>query len=64
MVVEETEEEPVDCTHGRRKSPFRNKLTFNEWFCEIPLDLEQNWLVKFCPFGKRCLVVAQKVSFY
>lgn len=35
---------------------------FTEWLCELPIDLEENWFVKFCPYGKRCLVVAEKVK--
>lgn len=47
---------------NRRKRKYRNHLMFTEWFCEIPDDLEENYLVKFCPYGKRCLVVAEKVN--
>lgn len=46
---------------NKNKSYFKNKLTFTEWLVDIPTDLEQNWYVKFCPYGHRCLVVAEKV---
>lgn len=46
----------------KRKKKYANRLMFTEWLCEIPCDLEENWFVKFCPYGKRCLVVAEKVK--
>lgn len=45
----------------KRKCRFKNKLTFTEWLVDIPVDLESNWYVKFCPYGQRCLIVAEKV---
>lgn len=45
----------------RRKKSYKNKLTFTEWFTDVPEDLEQSWVVKFCPAGKRSLIVAESV---
>lgn len=55
----------VDKTRKRkRRKQYKNRLMFTEWLCEIPEDLEENWCVKFCPYGRRCLVVAEKVRFF
>lgn len=51
----------VDQTVKKRKK-YGNYLMFTEWLCEVPSDLDENWFVKFCPYGKRCLVVAEKVK--
>lgn len=48
-------------TKNKRKKKYSNYLMFTEWLCELPVDLEEKWFVKFCPYGKRCLVVAEKV---
>lgn len=34
----------------------------SEWMLDIPEDFTQSWLMKLCPEGKRCLVVARAVS--
>ena len=34
----------------------------SEWMVEVPEDLEENWLMVACPWGKRCLIVASHVS--
>jgi len=34
----------------------------SEWLVDVPLDLEQEWVVVMCPVGKRALVVAARVS--
>lgn len=34
----------------------------SEWLVDVPLDLEQEWVVVVCPVGKRALVVASRVS--
>lgn len=34
----------------------------SEWLVDVPLDLEQEWVVVVCPIGKRALVVASRVS--
>lgn len=36
----------------------RFRVMGSEWMKEVPSDLEENWLVKVCPKGKRILVVA------
>lgn len=60
--IEEDEEMEVDkVTLSKRKRKYANRLMFTEWLCDVPSDLEENWFVKFCPYGKRCLVVAEKV---
>lgn len=38
------------------------KLMMSEWFTDIPEDLAENWLVKFCPNGRRRLIIAHKGS--
>lgn len=35
-------------------------LMQSEWFTDIPLDLESNWLVKLAPEGIRVLLIAKK----
>lgn len=60
--ADESEEMEVDEKRKRkRKRKYGHHLMFTEWLCEVPYDLEENWFVKFCPYGKRCLVVAEKV---
>lgn len=34
----------------------------SEWLVDVPGDLEQEWLMVVCPFGKRNLVIASNVS--
>ncbi|XP_068814643.1 tyrosine-protein phosphatase non-receptor type 9 isoform X2 [Struthio camelus] len=34
----------------------------SEWLVDVPLDLEQEWVVVVCPTGRRALVVASKGS--
>ena len=34
----------------------------SEWLVEVPPDLEEEWLMTVCPVGKRCLIVANRVS--
>lgn len=34
----------------------------SEWLVDVPVDLEQEWVVVVCPVGKRALVVASRVS--
>ncbi|XP_053675650.1 snurportin-1 [Anopheles nili] len=38
---------------------FANKVQLSEWMHERPSDLE-NWLVRPCPVGQRCLLVFRK----
>ncbi|KAJ8910034.1 hypothetical protein NQ315_013242 [Exocentrus adspersus] len=41
------------------KKSFKFELMSSEWFTEIPDDLEDNWIVKFCPQGCRVLFTAR-----
>ncbi len=34
----------------------------SEWLVDIPETLSDRWLMMVCPVGKRCLVVAAKVT--
>lgn len=34
----------------------------SEWLVDVPDDLQQEWLMVLCPFGKRNLVIASNVS--
>lgn len=42
------------------KWKFANQLMLSEWLVDVPTDLEENWLVKPCPKGRRMLVVAHQ----
>ena len=42
------------------QSQYSNQLMFSEWMEGKPNDLETDWLLKICPPGKRCLVVAKR----
>uniref|UniRef100_A0A182QUY0 Snurportin-1 n=1 Tax=Anopheles farauti TaxID=69004 RepID=A0A182QUY0_9DIPT len=68
------DEESMDCQQqqqtskpGRPKNRsriitsklFANKVQLSEWMHERPVDLE-NWLVRPCPVGQRCLLVFRK----
>lgn len=46
------------------KSPrtYQNQIMLSEWLVEVPDDFENNWLALPCPPGKRCLVVASRVT--
>ncbi|XP_037082762.1 snurportin-1-like [Pollicipes pollicipes] len=44
------------------QSRYSNQLMFSEWMEEKPENLEADWLLKMCPPGKRCLVVAKRRS--
>lgn len=41
----------------RRNELYKNKLQLSEWWMEQPHDIE-NWYIRPCPKGVRCLVVA------
>ncbi|XP_050514687.1 snurportin-1 [Diabrotica virgifera virgifera] len=62
---DESEEMDVETRKGYKKS-IRFKLMLTEWFHEIPDDLEEDWIVKFCPEGKRMLLISMRklTSFY
>ncbi|XP_062440050.1 snurportin-1 [Rhea pennata] len=67
---EDEEEEERDANEEEmdvdvpRKLPKRyaNQLMLSEWLVDVPLDLEQEWIVVVCPIGRRALVVASKGS--
>uniref|UniRef100_A0A914X1C4 Snurportin-1 n=1 Tax=Plectus sambesii TaxID=2011161 RepID=A0A914X1C4_9BILA len=44
----------------KRTNPYENQLMLSEWLIDRPDDMFDNWLMKPCPEGKRCLVVASK----
>ncbi|KAK3925361.1 Snurportin-1 [Frankliniella fusca] len=44
----------------QKKWTFTNQLMLSEWLVDIPPDLEDNWLLKPCPKGRRMLVVAHE----
>ncbi|XP_026284759.1 snurportin-1 isoform X1 [Frankliniella occidentalis] len=46
----------------QRNWTFTNQLMLSEWLVDIPPDLEDNWLIKPCPKGRRMMVVAHKGS--
>lgn len=48
----------------KRYKRYHSRLMLSEWMCEVPVDLEENWLFKICPVGVRNIVVANKVSLY
>ncbi len=35
----------------------------SEWLVEVPEDIAEEWIMRICPVGKRCLVVANRVRF-
>ena len=39
-----------------------HQLMLSEWLVDVPDDLQQEWLMVVCPFGKRNLVIASNVS--
>jgi snurportin-1 len=34
----------------------------SEWLVDLPANFEQEWVMVISPIGKRCLVVASRVS--
>ncbi|XP_051484541.1 snurportin-1 [Apus apus] len=58
---EEAEEEEMEVDAGKKlPKRYANQLMLSEWLVDVPLDLEQEWVVVVCPVGKRALVVASK----
>ncbi|XP_060520160.1 snurportin-1 [Cylas formicarius] len=57
----ETSAEPMECETQvkKRRKPMPFYLMKSEWFCYIPDDLADNWVVKFVPEGFRVLVLAK-----
>uniref|UniRef100_A0A663MFI6 Snurportin-1 n=1 Tax=Athene cunicularia TaxID=194338 RepID=A0A663MFI6_ATHCN len=57
----EDEEEEMDVDAGKKlPKRYANQLMLSEWLVDVPLDLEQEWVVVVCPVGKRALVVASR----
>ncbi|XP_075620395.1 snurportin-1 isoform X2 [Balearica regulorum gibbericeps] len=60
---EDAEEEEMDVDAGKKlPKRYANQLMLSEWLVDVPLDLEQEWVVVVCPVGKRALVVASRGS--
>ncbi|XP_074693946.1 snurportin-1 isoform X1 [Strix aluco] len=58
---EDEEEEEMDVDAGKKlPKRYANQLMLSEWLVDVPLDLEQEWVVVVCPVGKRALVVASR----
>ncbi|KAF1520186.1 Snurportin-1, partial [Eudyptes sclateri] len=58
---EDAEEEEMDVDPGKKlPKRYANQLMLSEWLVDVPLDLEQEWVVVVCPVGKRALVVASR----
>lgn len=62
----EMDEEPMDVEVQRRRKKnnnnFYKRVMLSEWLVEKPSGFEENWVVKLCPVGKRCLIIANNVS--
>lgn len=52
--VEDKQEKP-------KCDKLRDLFMLSEWMTELPVDFRDNWLMKLCPVGKRCLVRSCKV---
>ncbi|KAK2547800.1 Snurportin-1 [Acropora cervicornis] len=60
-VMEFTEESSGEqrSTFKKKKfNPYAYQLMLSEWLVDVPDDLQQEWLMVLCPFGKRNLVIA------
>ncbi|CAN8029740.1 unnamed protein product [Ixodes persulcatus] len=59
-------EEKMDCSiqKPRRNTDrlYRNQLMLSEWLVEYPEQFEEDWVMKLCPVGKRCLVISSRGS--
>lgn len=53
--------ELMEIDRVRKQKVIKFKMTMSEWFTQIPEDLSENWVLKFCPAGKRRLVISAKV---
>jgi len=62
----EEEEEEMDTSgeirQRRLRKTYKNQLMLSEWLVEVPVDLEENWLLLLCPEGRRNFVVAANGS--
>ncbi|NXF07843.1 SPN1 protein, partial [Smithornis capensis] len=58
---EDAVEEEMDVDAGKKlPKRYANQLMLSEWLVDVPLDLEQEWVVVVCPVGKRALIVASR----
>ncbi|KAM6059379.1 tyrosine-protein phosphatase non-receptor type 9-like isoform 2-T2 [Theristicus caerulescens] len=58
---DDAEEEEMEVDAGKKlPKRYANQLMLSEWLVDVPLDLEQEWVVVVCPVGKRALVVASR----
>ncbi|XP_045462069.1 snurportin-1 [Harmonia axyridis] len=55
---DETEGELMEVEKSPRRKKIRFRVSMSEWFTQIPDDLSDKWLVKFCPVGKRRLIIS------
>lgn len=42
----------------KKFNPYAYQLMLSEWLVDVPDDLQHEWLMVLCPFGKRNLVIA------
>jgi len=55
--VEEVNDEKSEFKK-KKFNPYAYQLMLSEWLVDVPDDLQQEWLMVVCPFGKRNLVIA------
>jgi len=64
----EEEEEDMDTSGSgevrqrRLRKTYKNQLMLSEWLVEVPVDMEDKWLMILCPEGRRNLVIASNGS--
>lgn len=46
----------------RKPRAYKDQIMLSEWLVEVPTDFDTSWLMVPCPVGKRCLIVASRVS--
>ncbi|KAL0275237.1 UNVERIFIED_CONTAM: hypothetical protein PYX00_003163 [Menopon gallinae] len=55
-------EEIRDVQEKPKFPKLRDLFMLSEWMTELPIDFQDNWILKMCPVGKRCLVRSCKGS--
>ncbi|CAN8005663.1 unnamed protein product, partial [Ixodes hexagonus] len=68
--AEESADATFPCGRRRRRRDQRRswfslpvlQLMLSEWLVEYPEQFEEDWLMKLCPVGKRCLVISSRGS--
>ncbi|XP_072397069.1 snurportin-1 [Diabrotica undecimpunctata] len=59
--IDETQCEDMEIESGKKqRRSIKFKLMLTEWFHDIPEDLEEDWIVKFCPEGVRVLLISAR----